>query len=200
MKKETIDLELIYKAIEEDDSDLLNTVGADYYKEEEYELAKIYYELAIAMGNDIAMSNLGYIYMYGRGVPIDYSIAIAYFKIAAEKGNIEATYKLGKLYQSGNGVEKNTELALKYYDESLRLIEAEGINRLEYPSVYFALAKEMLPEGSKKTNLKTAYEYLKTAVEGYKHMIDSYNANYYSDVLEEAESLLKDKMFDELLS
>lgn len=192
-----IDSALIEEALEENDSELLNLTGADYYNEGDYKTAKIYYELASAMGNDTAMSNLGYIYMYGRGVPTDYKIAMAYFKISAEKGNIEATYKLGNLYQSGKGVDKNIDLAIEYYDKALNLIKENDINEIEYPSVYFTLAKEMLPNGSKDTNLKIAYEYIQTAINGYKHLIEFQNANYYSKVLSEAEELLQDTIFDE---
>ena len=85
------------------------------------------------MGNDTAMSNLGYIYMYGRDVQIDYTIAFAFFRLSAEKGNIEATYKLGNLYQSGKGVEKNIELALEYYDKALKLIEEKSVKKEDYP-------------------------------------------------------------------
>ncbi len=192
-----VDSNLIDEALEENDSELLNHIGADYYNEGDYKKAKIYYELASAMGNDIAMSNLGYIYMYGRDVPVDYTIATAYFKISAEKGNIEAIYKLGNLYQSGKGVEKNIDLAIEYYDKALSLIKENNINELEYPSVYFTLAKEMLPKGSKDTNLKLAYKYMQIAIEGYKHLIELQNANYYSKVLSEAEKILQDTIFDE---
>ncbi len=149
------------------------------------------------MGNDTAMSNLGYIYMYGRDVSIDYTIAMAYFKMSAEKGNVEATYKLGNLYQSGKGVDKNNNLAIEYYDKALSLIKENDINKLEYPSVYFTLAKEMLPNGSKGTNLKLAYEYIQTAIEGYKSLIELKKSNYYSKVLSEANELIKDTIFDE---
>ena len=48
-----------------------------------------------------------------------------------------------------------------------------------------------------ENNLKLAYEYLLTAIEGYKHLIKFQNANYYNKILMEAEKLLQNSMFDE---
>ena len=192
-----LDEELIDEAIEEKDSDMLNSEGADFYNQGDYNKAKAYYELAAAMGNDTAMSNLGYIYMYGREVPVDYTIAYGYFKLSAEKGNIEANYKLGNLYQSGKGVEENIETALEYYGKALNLIEEKNISKEEYPSVYFTLAKEMMPNGNKEQDLDKAYEYLQIAVKGYNHLIEDEGANHYKKVYEEAKTLLESEIFDD---
>lgn len=192
-----IDELLVEDAIDENDSEMLNSEGADFYNKGDYKKAKIYYELAATMGNDTAMSNLGYIYMYGREVQIDYTIAFAYFRLSAEKGNIEANYKLGNLYQSGKGVEKNIELALEYYDRALKLIEEKDIRKEEYPSVYLTLAKEMMPNGNKEQDLKKAYKYLQIAVKGYNHMIEDEGANHYKKVYEETKKMLESEIFND---
>lgn len=192
-----IDELLVEEAINENESELLNSEGAHYYNQSDYKKAKIYYELAAAMGNDTAMSNLGYIYMYGREVQVDYTIAYAYFKLSANKGNIEANYKLGNLYQSGKGVEKNIKMAIDYYDNSLKLIEEKDIKKEEYPSVFFTLAKEMMPNGNKEQDLKKAYEYLQIAVKGYNHLIKDEGANHYKKVYETAKELLESEMFND---
>ena len=203
MKKEIIfnpdgliDEFLVNDAINENNSEILNSEGANYYNKGEYKTAKIYYELASAMGNDTAMSNLGYIYMYGRDVQIDYTIAFAFFRLSAEKGNIEATYKLGNLYQSGKGVEKNIELALEYYDKALKLIDDKGVKKEDYPSIYLTLAKEMMPNGNREQDLKKAYEYLKIALKGYNHLIEDEGADYYKKTYEETKKMLELDIFN----
>lgn len=186
------------EAISEGDHAYLNNVGAEYYSEGEYEKARIYYELASTLGSDIGSTNLGYIYMYGRSVPKDFSVALAFYKIGAKQGNIEALYKLGNLYQSGKGVEKDIDKAVKYYENALNIIEnEEDINSLEYPSLYFTLAKEMMPNGILETDLKRAYEYLSLADEGYSIAIEEMGTNYYKNVAEETKKLLSNSLFDE---
>lgn len=186
------------EAIEEENHEYLNNVGANYYNNGEYGIARIYYELASSLGNVTALSNLGYIYMYGREVPVDYSIALAYFSVAAKRGDIEATYKLGNLYQAGKGVEKNIEKAIEYYDKALELLENnEDIDNMVYPSIYYTLAKELMPGGHKDTNLEKAYEYLKIAVQGYNYLIEIEGANHYKNICKVAEETLKDSIFDE---
>ena len=184
------------KALKDGDHEYLNSVGANCYNDGDYDIARIYYELAAAMGNTTSLSNLGYIYMYGRDVPVDYSLALAYFTMAANKGDIEATYKLGNLYQSGKGVEKNNNLALEYYDKALELIESDkDVIPKDYPSVYFTLAKEMMPGGSKETDLKKAYDYLNIAIDGYNYFIEMEGANHYEKVRDEAYKLRDDNLF-----
>ena len=185
-------------AVEAGNHAWLNNVGANYYAEGDYEKAKIYYEIASTMGNTISSTNLGYIYMYGRNVPVDYSVALAFYKIGAKQGNIEALYKLGNLYQSGKGVEKDVDVAIKYYEEALNAIEnSDEWVKEDYPSVYFTIAKEMLPNGLKETNIEKAYEYLKIADNGYTVAIEEMGADYYKTVADEVKKLLNDSMFDE---
>lgn len=183
--------------VDSGDSEALNGIGASFYNNGDYKMAREYYELASALGNDTAMSNLGYIYMYGRNVEIDYTMAMCYFMMAAKKGNIEAIYKLGNLYESGKCGIKDVNLAMECYDKALLLIEEQGIDKKEYPSVYFTLAKEMMPNGNKKQDLSKAYEYLKTAVSGYKYLIENESADYYKKVLDEAKKMLELEIFSD---
>lgn len=46
-------------------NELLN-IGAEAYRQGDYQEAKKYYEKSAALGNDQAACNLGYIYEYGR--------------------------------------------------------------------------------------------------------------------------------------
>lgn len=199
LKTETLLTDRDIVAVEMGDSAYLNNVGAQLYADGEYEKARIYYELAATMGDTISPTNLGYIYMYGRKVPADYSVALAFYKIGAKQGNIDAIYKLGNLYQSGKGVEKDEKKALMYYHMALEYIaksDREYIE-LEYPSVFFTVAKEMMPGGLEETDLEAAYNYLNIACCGYDDQINEWGATYYKNTFEEAKKLLNDPMFDE---
>ena len=181
------------ETIKEGDNETINSIGASRYSEGDYEEARIYYELAASMGNSIAMCNLGYMYMYGRGIAKDESIALAFFTISAKKGNIEATYKLGNLYYDGKVVEKDQNKAIELYEEALQLIEKNQEEDTEYPSIYFSLAKEMLPGGLKEQDISKAYKYLKIAREGYEMLID--DAPYYEKSLDDVYELLNSSIF-----
>ena len=117
--------------------------------------------------------------------------------MAAKKGNIEAIYKLGNLYESGKCGIKDINLAMECYDKALLLIEEQGIDKKEYPSVYFTLAKEMMPNGNKEQDLSKAYKYLKIAVSGYKYLIEVEFANHYKKALAEAEKMLESEIFSD---
>ncbi len=188
-----------FEAIKNKNHEYLNSVGADYYGQGEYEKARIYYELASTLGDTNSPTNLGYIYMYGRDVPIDYSVAIAFYQIGAEQGNIDAFYKLGNIYQSGKGVKKDPVLALQYYDEALNRLKKEDPQDPEdYPSLFFTLAREMMPGGLKEKNLGRAYDYLLIAKEGYERQINHFGAGYYKDILEETNKTLNNPVFDNI--
>ena len=198
IKTESLLTERDLIAVEMGDSSYLNSIGAQLYIDGEYEKARIYYELSATMGDTISPTNMGYIYMYGRNVPVDYSVALAFYTIGAKQGNIDAIYKLGNLYQGGKGVQKDEKKALMYYHMALENIaknDKEGIE-LEYPSVFFTLAKEMIPGGLEETDLETAYQYLNIACCGYDDAINEWGATYYEKTFEEAKKLLNDPMFD----
>ena len=55
-------------AISEENDVHFNNIGAEYYRKGEYENALEYYRISASMGNDQAISNLGYCYLYGRSI------------------------------------------------------------------------------------------------------------------------------------
>ena len=107
-----------FKAIELNDSNLFLNKGVNLYNEGKYNEAMEYYEIAAAMNNSHAISNLGYCYLYGRGITKDEKKALLYFNIAARQNDIDALYKLGTLYLSGTIVEKDNNLALYYLEKA----------------------------------------------------------------------------------
>ena len=85
------------KAISARDAVFLLNKGAALYAKGDYKTATEYYRLAAAMGDDQAIANLGYVYLYGRATEPNLSIAMGYFKIAAAMDNVDGAYKLGDI-------------------------------------------------------------------------------------------------------
>ncbi len=184
-------------AIGRNDSDYILEKGVKYYNdpdEPDYPAALEYYRLAAAMGNTHAVSNLGYCYMYGRGVKEDIPLAIEYFRIAAANDDVDALYKLGNIYGSGKyGVEKDPETAVYYYQKAAYQIGRS--TALDYPSLFLSLGKEHMPGGFLTIDMHYSYKCLQLAKKGYELLI-SEGADYYQSAYMETVSLLEDPFFD----
>lgn len=188
-----------FESIEDQDHEFLNAKGASYFGKGEFESARAYYELAATLGNKDAATNLGYMYLYGKGNTIDYSVALAFFQMGAKYGSVDAHYKLGNMYQNGKGVEQSTEKALEYYQKALDLLEVEDkADPADYPSLFYTLGREMMPDGIIEENPGRAYDYLLIAEEGYEKQVEQYGASSYKNMLDSTRRLLKDVYFDEI--
>ena len=73
-------------------------------------------------GDAVAQTNLGLMYMYGRGVPEDDAEAVRWYQLAAEQGYASAQFSLGFMYYSGEGVRQDNVLAYMW----LNLAAAQG--------------------------------------------------------------------------
>lgn len=191
-------------AISVRDSDFLLNKGADLYAKGDYRTATEYYRLAAVMGDDQAIANLGYVYLYGRAVEPNLSIAMGYFKIAAGRNNIDGAYKLGDIYGSDKWCVKDTEMSLYYYRMAAALLidgQCDPNNVIEcdclkeYPSLCFALGREMSVQGHVATNLSLSYQFLKLAEAGYKIALLS-GIDFYGDCLSAVKELLNDSQYD----
>ncbi len=194
-------------AIDLYDSNYINNKGAKLYRPESYAESVEYYRLAAAMGNVQSISNLGYCYLYGRGIEADLSLAVAYFKLAVKRNNVDAAYKLGDIYGSDKWGIKDKEMSIYYYrmaasfviDEEWESEFAISYKRelQSYPSLCYALGRELSTEGDMYTDLDRAYQFLKHAEAGYKRELNNGNVMYqksYEGVL----SLLNSEQFSEI--
>lgn len=192
-------------AIAYGDANFINNKGANLYVDGTYDKSVEYYRLAAAMGNVHAVSNLGYCYLYGRSIEANTSLAIAYFKVAAVKGDVDAAYKLGDVYSGDKWGVKDTEMSLYYYRMAASFVigtEWEEANVIswrdelqEYPSLCFALGRELSKGGAMCTNIDQAYQFLKHAQIGYEKALANENSFYekpYQGVME----LLASSQFD----
>lgn len=185
-------------AIQKNDSAYINNKGAEAYGKADYETAVEYYRLAAAMGNMQSVSNLGYCYMYGRSIEKNINLAVEYFKVAANCGVIDAIYKLGNIYFNGTpDIEPDKETGLYYYRQATDRINKLDLDPRSYPSLYLALAKEMMPEGVLATNLTLSYEYLLVAFAGYVREIND-GAGFYKEVFQELTNLMESPCFDDV--
>lgn len=185
-----------FKAIELNDSNLFLNKGANLYNEGKYNEAMEYYEIAAAMNNSHAISNLGYCYLYGRGIPKDEKKALLYFNIAARKNDIDALYKLGTLYLSGTIVEKDNDLALYYLEKAKYNAIKEYGDLVNYPSLCYTLAREYM-KNIEKYRYEEIYELLEDARYGFEYEIEERGATYYKNNYMEVLKMLKNPMFDE---
>lgn len=181
--------------------------GAELYRNENFKEAIEYYHLASTMGSDIATSNLGYCYLYGRSIEANVDLAISYFELAANRGNVDALYKLGDIYSSDKWKLKDSELSLYYYQLAANILigcdwsKEDAIafteELEEYPSLCYALARELMPGGNLNTSLDQAYQFLLHAEQGFVHEILN-GATYYKKNLNKVTVLLQDDIFDEI--
>lgn len=189
------------------DSDYINNKGAKLYCNEDYKDAVEYYRLAAAMGNITAISNLGYCYFYGRDIEANLPLALSYFRIAALNRNADAAYKLGDIYSSEKWDVKDKEMSVYYYRMATSYIigseweheytVAHCTNLQKYPSLCYALGRELSPGGDMATDIRLAYHFLKHAEAGYKTALNNGQKMYkssYNGVLE----LLSSSQFDDI--
>ena len=66
-------------------------------------------------GDAEAQSNLGFMYLIGRGVPEDDAEAVKWYRKAAEQGYALAHCSLGYMHEVGDGVAKDATEAAKWY-------------------------------------------------------------------------------------
>lgn len=194
-------------AVDLNDCAYINNKGAKLYTQGTYSQCIEYYHLAAAMGDLNAISNLGYCYLYGREIKADLSLAISYFKIAAKRQSVDAAYKLGDIYGSKKWDVEDKELSVYYYRMAASFLiddSWESTNAIlysdsleEYPSLCFALGRELSAGGYMHTDIVSAYQFLKHAEFGYCRELRNGNGMYrkaYQGVLE----LLASEQFDEI--
>lgn len=189
------------KIITTGDLDYILDKGANLYNKGKYDEAIEYYRIASSMGDIQATSNLGYCYLYGRSIEPNIELALAYFTIASNMGNVDASYKLGDIYSSDKWKLKNIEMSNYYYNKAAKYLLGNDFSienilnnevLIEYPSLCFALGREMSIDGSLSTNLDLSYIFLKIALIGYEKELDMNHTMYKTPYENTKEYLNKD--------
>lgn len=186
------------KAVEDNNSIYLLDKGSNCLNVDNFKDGIEYYRLSATLGNDIAMSNLGYLYLYGKEVEKNEELAYAYFMNASKKDNVEAIIKLGEFYKKGIVVDKDMELCLYYFSKAIELIKGKEELELAYPEVYLTVGREHMNGGKLEHNSLIAFDYILTARDGYDAMIDN-GEDVDAKTLKEIEKLIDNKEFDEII-
>ena len=130
------------------DPDYMVDLGAYYYGERRFDLALKYYDLAAESGNLYAMSNLGYIWYYGRTGEKDYEKAFHYFSLAADRGDLIAAYKVADMYRNGYFVEKDYQKYCGIIEDLYPLVRNAHDPHAPLPEIFTRLAKIRAEQGN----------------------------------------------------
>lgn len=136
--------------------------------EQNFDLAKDYFESAIEKNSAAGYSGLGTMYLHAKGVERDYPKAYKYFTKAAEQGLVEAQYQIGIMYFNGYGVARNYETAFKYFYLAsqagyvlgyyyLAIMHAEGLGTQKSCSNAVELFKNVAERGTWSKILMDAF-------------------------------------------
>ncbi len=129
-------------------SDYMVELGGYYYGKRQFDLALKYYELASEYGNRYAISDLGYIWYYGRTGEKNYKKAFYYFDKARQMGDIIAAYKVADMYKTGYYVEKDFEKYKSIIEELYPKVKNARILEDPLPEIFTRLARIRSDEGN----------------------------------------------------
>ena len=145
---------LKYLIEETKDSDYMVELGGLNYEAREFDLALKYYELAAEYNNLYAISNLGYVWYYGRTGERNYEKAFYYFDKARQMGDVIAAYKVADMYKNGYFVEKDYEKYKAIIEELYPKVKKARMLNEPLPEIFTRLAKIRSEEGDTKEALR----------------------------------------------
>jgi TPR repeat protein len=106
--------------IPENDEDCDLCDGARLMKAGQHDRAMHVFQLLAARGDSDAMNNIGWMYQYGLGRPVDYAKALAWYRKSADLGAVSGQVNLAKMYEQGLGVKADPRMAARYYQAAAR--------------------------------------------------------------------------------
>ena len=145
---------LDYLIRETKDSDYMVDLGAMYYEQRRFDLALKYYEMAAEYDNLYAISDLGYIWYYGRTGEKDYGKAFFYFDKARQMGDLIAAYKVADMYKNGFYVQQDYEKYKGIIEELYPQVADARLLEDPLPEVFTRLAKIRSKEGNREEALR----------------------------------------------
>lgn len=110
---------------------IANVIGAMYdsgeWGEQSFEQAVAYYQQAEALGDVTANENLGFCYLYGKGLTKDFEQAYQHFvKAALRDGSLTARYLLGDMYFHGWYVAEDDATSYALYRSCFEEMQERG--------------------------------------------------------------------------
>jgi hypothetical protein len=100
-------------ATDRDNGKIENLLGFISKEKEDFSNAIVYYETAIAKGNELAMGNRAHMHLEGIGGPVNMPEAIRLYDLAIAKGNELALVKRAHLHLEGIGGPVNIPEAIR---------------------------------------------------------------------------------------
>ncbi len=128
-----------------------NMLGVVYLEQQNYSLAKIFFEAAIKDADPDAMFNLGYLYHKGFiDQAVNFERAKHYYKMAADKNHLKASLLLSRLQMSDN----QNKTQFKEGLDRLEKIVKSGVAKSERDQGTLKSARHLLPDYQLKYALK----------------------------------------------
>eukprot|EP00002_Diphylleia_rotans_P014920 TRINITY_DN2899_c0_g1_i2.p1 TRINITY_DN2899_c0_g1~~TRINITY_DN2899_c0_g1_i2.p1 ORF type:complete len:644 (+),score=124.49 TRINITY_DN2899_c0_g1_i2:48-1979(+) len=121
------------------------------------------------LGDAATDANLGFMYLYGVGVPENHSLALHYFNKSAQSNHPSGINGLGIMYRRGLGVPENITKSFEYFEAAAQLDNVDGLFNTGLMYRYGT----GVPKDSEK-----AFHYIKRAVE-----VGNYKAPYSLGVM-----------------
>ena len=129
-------------------------LGGMYYEQQHFDLALKYYEMAAEYNNLYAISNLGYVWYYGRTGERNYEKAFYYFDRARQMGNMVAAYKVADMYKNGYYVEQDYEKYKAAIEELYPKVKDARRLNAPLPEIFTRLARIRTEEGNTREALR----------------------------------------------
>jgi TPR repeat protein len=110
-----------------------NYFGMQYANKKQYDKTIAWFLLAATKDDACGCSNMGEIYHYGLGVPVNYLCALKWYLKSAGLGFFPDCFKYtGIIFEHGQGVPRDKYKALEWYsyagiDEDKRRLNSQGI-------------------------------------------------------------------------
>jgi hypothetical protein len=106
--------------------------GNKAYQNHDYNEAMRWFTMAASQGDAVAEDDVGELYFFGHGVPVDYAQAMVWYRRSAAQGNATAQDGIGALYARGQGVPVNYAEALRWFHKSADQGNSDAANWLGY--------------------------------------------------------------------
>ena len=87
------------------------------FRNNDFSRAYYWFNLLAEAGHAKAQSNLGLLFLRGRGVEQNTTTALRWFESAAQQGVVTAQFNLGYLYSTLKGKHRNFERAIHWYSK-----------------------------------------------------------------------------------
>lgn len=190
-----------FATVEEWSEQVISTIDQayEYYKEENYKEALKWFEKAAAEGNQIALLEIGDLYFFGLGVPVDYKKAVEYYNKSSIKDDPDVFYNMAEIYAAGlDGSKPQPKKAEEYFEKAVQGNSVDAVNlrtkeekaKLETASIMkqamnflnnnnYQEAIPLLINAADKGNTDAMYELAKYY---YEYESSIYEAYYWSNL------------------